>query len=61
MTTCANPNCQRETDWTTPPSRARYCRTCTTYLWRHGTLPVIAAMPEWLRRLTARELSTRAA
>ena len=52
---CANANCERATDWPTPPSMARYCRECTRTFLTTGSLPVIQPRPEWLRRLTARD------
>jgi hypothetical protein len=52
---CANTNCERSTDWPTPPSQARYCKECTRTFLATGSLPVIAPRPEWLRRLSARD------
>jgi hypothetical protein len=59
MTTrpCATENCERSTDWPTPPSRAALCRDCTDVFVRTGALPVIAPVPEWRKRLTAKDYS----
>lgn len=55
---CATPHCQREAI-----PAGRWCHECTVIVWRTGREPEPPRVfvPEWRKRLTARDETGRAA
>jgi hypothetical protein len=51
--TCKTPNCGRAVPWT----GHGFCKDCIGTVLRTGQPPVLPFVPEWRRRLTAKDMT----